>query len=207
MANQVFPTKGNLIAAKKSLTLARTGFDLLDRKRNILIREMMGLIDAAGALQSRIDITFSQAYEALQIAEIMHGNCRDLAENTPVDESVQIRFRSVMGVEIPLVTASEKPPAAPYGFASAGIDFDEAVQRFNRVKLLIRELAEVETSIYRLATAVKKTQKRANALQNVIIPDLTGKVKFIVASLEEKEREEFVRMKVIKARSVSSSGR
>lgn len=199
MAN-IVPTKGSLIAIGRTLTLARMGYDLMDRKRNILIREMMRLIDAAGTLQSRIEATFSVAYQALQMANIVHGTCREMAENIPPDNSVQIQFRSVMGVELLRVTADQSPAKA-IGFASTSRDFDEAVSRFHAVKLLTAELAEVETSVYRLAAAVKKTQKRANALQNVIIPDLTAKVKMITAALEEKEREEFVRMKVIKART------
>lgn len=200
MAN-VVPTKGNLMALNRTLTLARMGYDLMDRKRNILIREMMRLIDAAADLQGRIDITFKEAYKALQVANIMLGSCGDLAQNVPVDTSVQIRFRSVMGVEIPYVKADDTPPEMPFGFATTTADFDRAMSRFHKVKLLTAELAEVETSIYRLAYAIKKTQKRANALENVIIPDLASKVKFIVGALEEKEREEFVRMKVIKARN------
>lgn len=76
---------------------------------------------------------------------------------------------------------------------------DEAYIKFDRVKKLTAELAEVENSVYRLATAVNKTQKRANALKNIIIPRLTSTVKFITDSLEEKEREDFSRLKVIKA--------
>ena len=68
MANQVVPTKGNLLATKKSLELSRTGFELLDRKRNILIREMMALIDRANAIQGKIDQTYEDAYAALQRA-------------------------------------------------------------------------------------------------------------------------------------------
>ena len=196
----VIPTKGNLLALKRSLSLAQLGYEMMDRKRNILIREMMRLIDTASELQGRIDGTFNEAYGALQRANITLGSCYDLAGHMPVDGSVQIRFRSVMGVEIPYVTADNAPPDAPLGFSVTGGDFDEAAARFQNVKQLVTQLAEVETSIYRLAYAIKKTQKRANALQNVIIPGLTAKVTFIVGALEEKEREEFVRMKVIKAR-------
>jgi V/A-type H+-transporting ATPase subunit D len=199
VANTV-PTKGNLIALTRTLALARMGFDLMDRKRNILIREMMRNIGAARDIQNRIDGTFTQAYRALQMANIMLGTCRDLAENVPLDDSVQIRFRSVMGVELPTVSCDKSMPSMPHGFAAVGIEFDDAVAGFNRVKLLTAELAEVETSVYRLAYAIKKTQKRANALKNVIIPDLEGKINFISGALEEKEREEFSRMKVIKSR-------
>ena len=70
MADQVFPTKGNLINLKKSLTLAKSGYDLLDRKRNILVREMMDLISSATEIQEKIDKTFATAYRALQNANI-----------------------------------------------------------------------------------------------------------------------------------------
>ena len=77
-------------------------------------------------------------------------------------------------------------------------ELDECYLKFYRVKELTRRLAEVETSIYRLADAIKKTQKRANALQNIVIPGLDGTIRFITDALEEKEREEFARLKVIK---------
>ena len=185
----------------RTLTLAHMGYDLMDRKRSILVNEMMRLIDAAEKLQNRIDSTFSEAYEALQSANIMLGTCRELSENVPVDESVQIRVRSVMGVEIPYVTADCAPPLTPLGFSSTSSELDRAINRFTDVKRLVTELAEIENSIYRLAYAVKKTQKRTNALQNIIIPDLASKVDFIISALEEKEREDFVRMKVIKSRN------
>ncbi len=195
----VIPTKGNLVAIKRSLTLAQLGFELMDRKRNILIREMMSLIDRASEIQSKIDTTFREAYAALQAATITLGNCDEFSRSVEPDNSLQIRFRSVMGVEIPSVTMDETRPGIPYGFAFTNSLLDNASLQFHRVKLLTRELSEVETSIYRLAYAIKKTQKRANALQNIIIPNFQADVKFIAEALEEKEREEFVRLKVIKA--------
>ena len=194
----VIPTKGNLMARSRSLALAKLGFELMDRKRNILIREMMGLIDTAAVLQEKIDRTFRQAYASLQSANITLGICGELAENVPIDDSVQIRYRSVMGVEIPAVQASGAAPELSYGFAFTNASLDDALTCFDRVKRLTCELAEMEISIYRLAFAVKKTQKRANALQNIIIPGFTKDIKNITDALEEKEREEFVRLKVIK---------
>ncbi|MDR2671465.1 MAG: V-type ATP synthase subunit D [Oscillospiraceae bacterium] len=197
----VIPTKGNLMAIKRSLSLARLGFDLMDRKRNILIREMMSLIDRATEIQGRIDSVFREAYASLQQANITLGNCADIAQCVTLDESLQIHHRSVMGVEIPRVSMEEKPFSNPYGFAFTNSMLDNATLQFIRVKQLICELAEVETSIYRLAFAIKKTQKRANALNNIIIPGFTADVAAITDALEEKDREEFVRLKVIKAQS------
>ncbi len=199
MAEQVFPTKGNLINTKKSLDLARVGFELLDRKRNIIVREMMALIDRAASIQSRIDDGYAKAYLALQRANVAHGICADIAAAVPVENGLSLSSRSVMGVEIPIVKLDPQPVELNYGFVSSSALVDEAYIRFDEVKKLTAELAEVENSVYRLATAVNKTQKRANALKNIIIPRLTSTVKYITDSLEEKEREDFSRLKVIKA--------
>ena len=199
MADQVFPTKGNLINTKKSLDLAKVGFELLDRKRNIIVREMMQLIDRAAVIQSQIDSCYAEAYQALQRANVAHGVCDDIAASVPVENGLELTVRSVLGVEIPMVKLDAEPVSLRYGFMSTSSLVDEAYIKFDRVKKLTAELAEVENSVYRLATAVNKTQKRANALKNIIIPRLTSTVKFITDSLEEKEREDFSRLKVIKA--------
>ncbi len=193
------PTKGNLIAYKKSLTLARTGYELLDKKRNILVREMMTLIDKASQIQDKIDTTYSKAYLALQKANISMGFIDDIARSVPEENSLKLSYRSVMGVEIPIVTINEEPPQLYYGLQMTTPALDEAYSCFSEVKRLTADLAEVENSVYRLADSIKKTQKRANALKNIMIPRFEQGVKFISDALEEKEREEFSRMKVIKA--------
>ena len=197
MAN-VLPTKGNLMAAKRSRSLAKTGYELMDRKRNILIRELMTLMDTAQELQGQIDTVFTQAYAALQAASIRLGVCDRIAETVAVDDSLSLQYRSVMGVELPHIPGASPPPRPEYGLSETSSLLDDCYLKFYRVKELTRKLAEVETSIYRLAQSIKKAQKRANALQNIVIPGLDEDIRFITDALEEKEREEFVRLKVIK---------
>ena len=206
---QTAPTKGNLNAAKRSRALADNGYELMDRKRNILIREIMELMDEAEDLQERIDSTFSEAYASMRLAEIsMGGSAQSGANAVPIDDSFSIRFRSVMGVELPVVSAEpEEPSGPPYGLAFTSSDLDDAYFKFAEVKELIRELAETENCIYRLAYAIKKAQKRANALQNIVIPGLESEIARISDALEEKEREEFVRLKVVKAREPEDDAR
>ena len=196
----ILPTKGNLMAAKRSRTLAATGYELMDRKRNILIREMMALMDTAKEVQSQIDTVFAEAYASLQTANIHLGICDRIAEAVEVDDTLTIQYRSVMGVELPHIPDQSPPPRPEYGFAVTSSALDDCYIKFHKVKDLVRRLAEVETSIYRLAVAIRKTQKRANALQNIVIPGFDQTIRFITDALEEKEREEFVRLKVIKAR-------
>ena len=198
MENNIAPTKGNLLSTKKSLALAKTGYELLDRKRNILIREMMGLIDRAESIQQKIDGTYQEAYQSLQKANITLGICGELADTVDVEDSLKISYRSVMGVEIPRLRISPSLEPAPFGVHSSNPLLDDAYLKFNQVKVLTAQLAEVENSVYRLAVAVKKTQKRANALKNIVIPRYTDRLKFITEALEEKDREDFSRTKVIK---------
>ena len=200
MAVQVVPTKGNLMNAKKSLALARNGYELLDRKRNILIREMMTLIEHVNSIQEKIDKAYEDAYLDLQTANVTNGFCDDISKAVPVENGLHMDSRSVMGVEIPILTIDEHPRQKYmyYGMMATNSAVDKAYMLFTKVKYLTVELAEIENSVYRLADAIKKTQKRANALKNIMIPRFEETVKSISEALEEKDREEFSRLKVIK---------
>ena len=199
MAARVSPTKGNLMKIKKSLELAKVGYDLLDRKRNILIRETMGLIDSAADIRSRIAESYRVAYQALEEANMSMGIVDEFAAFVPVENGLTISSRSVMGVEIPTVSLDPVPTDNYFGFRRTTAKLDEAYRRFNEVKQLTAELAQTENSVYRLATGIKKAQKRANALKIIIIPRFEEQVKTITAALDEKDREEFSRLKVIKS--------
>ena len=144
MDPNTFPTKGNLILAKNSLALSRQGFELMDKKRNI-------------------------------------------------------KTRSVMGTEIPLVEYDKQLTNTPtYAYYSTRVSLDQAKAAFEKVKELSIQLAGIENAAIRLAANIKKTQKRANALKNITIPRYEALTKDIQNALEEKEREEFTRLKVIK---------
>lgn len=198
MAERLTPTKGNLLTTKKYLGLSTLGYDLLDRKRNILVRELMQRMDEARALKGQVRTIFDEAYRALQQANITLGVIEPLAERLPVAGGVSIDYRSVMGVELPSVTLREEAPEPAYSLLDTNSRLDYAYCCFMQVRALSGRLAEAENSIYRLTSAIKKTQRRANALQNIIIPRFEDNVKFITESLEEKEREEFSRLKVLK---------
>ena len=207
MAQQVFPTKGNLIANKKTLALSTMGYDLMDKKRNILIREMMSLVDQAKRLRDEVDRIYDEAYEALRNANITLGMIDEIAESVPIDNGITIGFRSVMGVDIPIVKYDPQPPVLSYGMYESNSQLDNAFICFHRVKEITITLAEIENAAAGLSDAIVKTQRRANALKNVVIPNLESTVKFISDSLEEKEREEFSRLKVIKAQKASKAAR
>lgn len=200
METTLFPTKGNLIIAKNTLALSKQGYDLLDKKRSILINEMMSLIEKADTIQKQIDASFHDAYLALQQANMSIGikTVEQISLSVPEEDTIEIRLRSIMGVEIPMVSLTGEYMEPRYGFARTTVALDDAYSKFEKVKELSLSLAEIEISIYRLAINIKRTQKRANALMNIMIPRYEDLTSFITNALEEKEREEFTRLKVIK---------
>ena len=202
------PTKGNLIAAKNSLELAKQGYDLMDKKRNILIRELMEMIDQAKEIQSEIDDTFSLAYKSLEMANIEMGvsYISEVANAVPIEDSVRIKVRSIMGTEIPKVEYTKDNHIPIYAFMNTRKSLDRARQNFIKVKDLTIRLSMIENTAYRLAMNIKKTQKRANALKNITIPVTENIIKTITDALEEKEREEFIRLKVIKREMNKKNG-
>lgn len=205
MAGRVVATKGNLIHVRKSLALAQNGYDLMDRKRNILIREMMQLAGKVKMLRNEISQAYSTGYYLLQQANLSSGVIGSLARQIKVEDSIELTFRSVMGVEVPTILyEAPKQLTVPYGLEGSNSRIDEAYIQFQKVKELTLVLAEVDNSVCRLANAIQKTQKRANALKNIVIPQYEEQIKFISDSLEEKDREEFSRMKVIKSEKESA---
>ena len=193
------PTKGNLLALRRSLELAGVGYELLDRKRTILVNELMQLLGKVKYLRQELSTTFNAAYASLQRANLSLGSVEDLIQVMPADKSLNLSFRSVMGVEIPKVDLEEQPlQELPYGLYQSNAFLDEAYLAFQKVKQLIVLLTEVENAVYRLTEEIRKTQKRANALKNIIIPNYEQTQKWISDILEEREREEFSRLKMIK---------
>ena len=202
MAIMTAPTKSNLIKAKSSLALSKKGYELLDKKRNILIREMMVVVEKARMMHNEIYGALSEAYEKIKQANITLGvkNVEDIVYGIPNDENFEILLKSVMGVDIPIIKYKEDNFVPVYGFYSTNKYLDEARKMFKDVKIKNYELAEVENSVFKLAKEIEKTQKRTNALQYVQIPKYKSQVKSIQEFLEEKEREDFFRLKRLKSK-------
>ena len=144
--------------------------------------------------------TFTYAYQCLQRANIENGisAVEQLAYTVPIEDSITIQVRSIMGTEIPHVRYVPDAGKPTYAFSTTHESIDVAREAFRRVKELTIRLSMIENAAYRLASNIKKTQKRANALQNITIPMYSSLVYTITNALEEKEREEFTRLKVIK---------
>ncbi|HCL90774.1 MAG TPA: V-type ATP synthase subunit D [Candidatus Atribacteria bacterium] len=204
MQENIAPTKANLMTAQVALDFSKKGYELLDKKRNVLIREMMSFMDRAKVIQQKMQEIFKEAYKALIMANITIGinEVNEVAESIPQATEFTILTQSVMGVEIPQIKYEKRELEPYYSFYHTNTALDVALKEFHRVKYLLYELAEIEDSVYKLATEIKRTQKRTNALKNIQIPKYEALIKMISEMLEEKEREDFFRLKVLKKKKI-----
>ncbi len=200
MPKKPVPTRGNLVRLTRSLVLARKGHDLLEQKRQVLMMELTASIAAARDLQREVASVFAEAYGALQRANVSLGIDRvdEIAHSIPEERRFMIRLHSVMGVEIPEVDPIEPRANPAYSFWDTSGSMDVAYLAFRKVLSVLARLAEVENAVYRLAVQIRRTHRRVNALEKVVIPSTLSSVASIAAVLEEGEREDFVRMKTAK---------
>ena len=198
MYPKIAPTRGNMVKFSSSLKLAGKGHDLLEQKRSILLLELMGKIREARELQNSLEDVFSKAYFSLQMAGLSLGidNVEELSYSVPESDDFTIRLHSVMGVEIPRVDPVETSPEPCYSFQGTSGTLDSAYLHAREVLSLIARLAEVETSVYRLAVQIRRTFRRVNALEKVVIPHHRKILAWIANVLEENDREDFTRMKI-----------
>lgn len=201
------PTRSNLLRIKKELQFAREGYQILDRKREVLTTELIHLAHDGEVLQEQVRELLKVAYKDLKLAKLNMGQERVEWAAIAVSETVDVhlQLRSVMGVPIPTVEAKGEPPEMAFSPDGTTAQLDEAKMAFQKVLSLIPELVELETSIWRLAVELRKTQRRVNALQYIFIPNYEETVNFIQASLEEREREEIFRLKLLKVRSAPAT--
>ena len=199
---RLVPTKGNLIRLKEQLKLAVSGHSLLEKKRNVLMKELLSIVSDARKLQEEILRVFEEAYKSLQLANLDLGMeyMDEVSRAVPEYNGLKIRLRSVMGVEVPEVVAEEFPMEIPYGIYRSNSALDKTYLSFVKVLKLITKAVWIENTAYKLAYEVRKTKKRVNALENVVIPQLKSNIKYIQDTLEEMEREELVKIKRIKER-------
>ncbi|EKC56040.1 V-type ATPase, D subunit [human gut metagenome] len=146
---------------KKSLALAKNGYELLDRKRNILIREMMTPIDHANAIQQKIDDAYAEAYTALQTANVTNGFCEDISNAIPYENGLKLDSRSVMGVEIPILTieGQEDHHYLHYGLRTTNSAIDKVYTKFTEVKTLQLSLPRLRTAFIALPIQSRKLRR------------------------------------------------
>lgn len=197
----VAATKIELLKYKRSSQVASMVQKILDDKRKVLLKNIEEMIDEASKARGGIWDPLQDIYEAVKEAYLALGTSTvdSVAQSTPAVMEVDVSIRRVVDVKIPALSVTEKDTKSmPYGFADTNASIDRAAKQIKALLPKICKAAEYENSIFSLAKALEKTQKLLNALENVIIPQYQQRIKFILATLEEREREEFAKLKKVK---------
>ena len=198
----VAATKIELLKYKRSSQVASMVQKILDDKRKVLLKNIEEMIDKATQARGGIWGPLQDVYESVNEAYLSLGTTtvESVAQTAPAVMEVDVNIKRVVDVTIPSLQVNEKDTKSmPYGFADTNSSIDRAAKQIKEVLPKICKAAEYENSIFRLAKALEKTQKLLNALENVIIPQYQQRIRFILATLEEREREEFVKLKKLKA--------
>ncbi len=202
MNTNIAPTRSNLMRIKDELAFSRTGYDLLDQKRSILVSELLTLVDQAVDYQNRVEKALNDASEALEDAIMHMGRLKvaNLAGAVDIASSISLSTRKVMGVELPKVS-TEFTGSGPF-FSPEGTSMlaEVAVNRYRDALSLMGQMSELKVSIMRLAREVRKTIRKVNSLEKLVIPDREATVRYLTARIEEAERESMIQMKTVKNR-------
>ena len=196
------PTKSSLLQLKRQLDFATEGFDLLDQKRQILVFELMNRLSRAVRAEERLGAAMRGAHHALREALLDAGS--DAVDRAAVGvrghHRLELSSQFMMGRRIPRVMLKTDCLGAQFGLRGTSAHTDLALQRFVAVLPLLAELAELENAVIRLTRELRKTQRRCNAVSKVFIPAHRETIGYITGALEERERESFVILKMIRAR-------
>lgn len=199
---RVSTTKIELIKIRRSMQVAKMVHKILDDKREVLLKKIDEMIDEANKAREDIWLPLGDIYSAVYDAYLSLGTStiESIATSTPSIMEVDVNVRRIVDVKVPTlqVKAKEGSQNIAYGFADTNASVDKAAKLIKNVLPGICKAAEYENAIFSLAKELERTQKLINALEFVIIPQYQEGIAFIRATLEEREREEFVRLKKVK---------
>ncbi|MCK9169126.1 MAG: V-type ATP synthase subunit D [Treponema sp.] len=203
----IAPTKSNLLAMKEQLSVSQDGYDLLEQKREILVMELMHMVEKVKLLERDIDKVIAGAYPAFrkmlmtvgsdQVERISHAVHYDFIMH---EKQVTLGGMSFQSLDVQLPKKE-----LFYSYMGTFADSDEVMVQFFRLLSLLTEMASIRTIVWRLAGEVKKTQRRVNALDKMVIPQTRETKKYIESVLEERERENVFVLKALKNRSNNRS--
>jgi len=196
----IAPTKSNLINTKKMLNVATEGFELLEQKREILVMELMKLLEKVKRVEKELHEKLQEAYQSLKLLITTVGSLqvKETSIGIHYDFAITEKFDKIMGIALPSIRAEIPPKSLQYSFENSSVLSDEVMIKFLDALKAISQVAEIRTMVWRLARELRKTQRRVNALEKIVIPNQKETKKFIEDTLEERDRESIFVQKMLK---------
>jgi V/A-type H+-transporting ATPase subunit D len=199
----ISPTRMNLLAKRDQIKLARQGADLLNRKKDALLRAFFDLVAEAYELRARLAENLRQAIPAIVLAEATHGRpgLASAAAAAATDVELQIRPRNLWGVRVIDMQHNYRVRdilARPYSPRSTELSVDQVAAGFEQIVLDILDLAPREVRLRRIGDDIRRTNRKINALEQQLLPRLESQARYINQVLEERARDDVIRLKRLK---------
>ncbi len=199
----IAPTKSNLMRVKERLATAEEGYDLLNQKREILVMELMRHVEQVKILERDLEHAVETAYPAMKrmLVAIGREKADRLSRDIEYKFDLQEKRAVVAGMNLPGLEVHLPEIELKYSPANSFAECDETVVEFFKLLKILTELAAVRTISWRLAREVRKTQRRVNALEKMVIPTARDTKVYIEAALEERDRDSFFTSKLLKRKA------
>jgi V/A-type H+-transporting ATPase subunit D len=198
----IAPTKSNLLVMNEQLAISQDGYELLEQKREILVMELMRMVEQVKLLEQRINAQVEKAFPALRKMLLVTGvdTVERLSQAVQYDFQIHEKEMSVGGMSFSSVSVALPKRELFYSFVDSFAETDDVMAEFFELLKLLTEMASIRTIAWRLATEVKKTQRRVNALEKMVIPQTKETKEYIETVLEERERESIFVLKALKSK-------
>ena len=198
----IAPTKSNLLSIKEQLSVAQNGYELLEQKREVLVMELMRIVEQVKLLEKQIDSTVEQAYPALKnMLKIVGGDrVERIGHSVKYDFHIKETRVNTGGMNFDSIEVELPKQQLFYSYLGSFADSDKVMVEFFKLLSLLTQMASIRTIAWRLANEVKKTQRRVNALDKLVIPQNRETKTYIEGVLEERERENTFVLKALKKR-------
>ncbi|MCR4580281.1 MAG: V-type ATP synthase subunit D [Treponema sp.] len=202
----VAPTKSNLLAVKEQLAVSTNGYELLEEKREILVRELMHLVEKVKLLEKDIDKVIADAYPAFKRMLLQEGTekIERISHVVHYDFGMTEKKVVIGGMSFSSMDVVMPEKELFYSLLGTYSNTDETINKFFELLSLLTQMASIRTIVWRLAAEVKKTQRRVNALDKLIIPQAKETKAYIESVLEERERENVFVLKALKKKNKKS---
>ena len=204
--NGTSPTRMNLLTRRSQLGLALRGVDLLQKKRDALVRQFFGLIHEALEARRQLNATGQQAHIALFLAKAFDGprEVETLSLSVPIILDARAEVENIWGTRVPRLTV-EWPHGITVSPSSTGGRTLAAHVAFRTLSQALFRVANTESRLRRIGEEIKRTARRVNALEQAVIPGIQSQIYYIQQVLDQQEQEDIFRLKRIKGKVVARS--